>query len=628
LGYLEHRFGGGLNTKASPDALPDGDLQFAWECAFDESGAVTSRSSRQVLFEDLDGEIRGEGDAVLGGTRYRFSKAGTTLYRNGTDLGEFAGTDHISTIVYNGYVYIADGTTFRRYSLASGLQSVGMEAPTTAPSQSSTATTGGFFKDGVYKWVFTTYNGVAESNFSPEYSKTFSGGTDTEMITLTVPVGATGTTERRIYRTDLNGVHFYRVGKIEDEAATTFEDLGGLPDEADENAEQGDEVTDEPRRVDTTTNGTPTTYPTPDLAQDDYSPDQRGNDIVITNLGILADWTDHDAPPETVRHLRFLTEAVYGIDGNSIRFTRTSQPEHWPIDYDIPIGKQTGETLMAIEPLGTDMIAYTDVGIWRFRRQGVDALQSTRERVDSPVGLASEWAVADVYVRGGQPAGHLFLARSGLYLFDGRSVSEIGFKVEKLFTDRSNIDSFNPDRLETAVMASSRDRVLLSYAHGNGANDRTMLIDLQDPQDIKFSIWGHDVANGYTTLHRDSDGKLIGGTDDGTLYELLVPGNESVTWLVKTKQFPFSGSTILDAPDAIVIDADLGGLSTTMIVESDLGPSPSYTLTGSGRRKHKRYLPMGFRANRVSVQLASNGEGRRKVYAIGIGTEDEAEARP
>jgi len=611
--------GGGLNQKAALDKVRDDELTVAWDCDYSEAGAVASRKDG-TLISSFSAEVRGEGDAVFGTDRVHVVKAGEYLYVNGDNVGSFTGTDHISVQTYNGYAYVADGTTFKRYSETGGLEDVGFDTPTTAIVQSSTSTTGGYFTDGTYKWVYTYYNGIAESNFSPVYSKTFSGATGTEQVTLTIPVGPASTTARRVYRTDLNGEFFFRVGEIEDNTTTSFTDLGGLPDEADAEAASGDDVTDRVRGKDDLNQPVREgRYPVTGRATE-YAPEQVGSEIVLTNLGILADWTDHDPPPSDLRHLRFLTETFYGISGNKLRFSLTAAPEHWSDYNEVPIGRQTGETLMAIEPLGDSMVCYTDAGIWLFRRIGVDATQSTLERVDSPVGLAAEWAVADVYMRGGQPAGHVFLAKNGLYLFDGRQVTEIGLKVEDIFTSTTDIDRIKQDDIGLAVAASLYDQVLISYPNGGAGNDRTLFIDFQDPEDIKFSIW----RTGFTTLHRDHDNKLVGGTSSGKLYELLTEDGD-VDWQVRSKYFPVTGNTVLESMDTVVLDGDFAGLDTEVRVEPERGRGTVFTLsTVSGRKKYRKLLPTWLRGNSIRVAVANSGEGRRALYGVGFGYQDMA----
>ena len=622
--YSEFRLTGGLSLKAARDAIGDGELRVATDCEFNEIGTVQSRSSRTVLYE-FGSEVNGEGDAILNGTRYRITKAGTSLYLDDTPiaLGSLTADGKISVVSHNNYAYVTDGTTFKRASEL-GLEDVGFDTPSTAPTPVA-AGSGGSFAAGDYKYVYTFYNGVAESNFSPEGSVTCVAS---DSVTLTVPVGPASTTARRIYRTDTNGEWFFRVGEIEDNTTTTFADPGGLPTEADATAASGDDVSnvkrENPNLEEPT--GKPVPYTLSGRALTDYAASQVGQEVTMTNLGILADWNDHDPPPTDLRNIRYMTERMYGISDNSLRFTLISAPEHWSLYNEVLIGRQQGETLQAIEPLGNDMICYTDAGIWRFAIGGVDALQSQLERVQSPVGVVSQWAVADLMVGGGRPAGHVFLAYDGVYVFDGRQAVRISDKVEELFrTSSSHQHKFALSMMDSAVATSKADKVLISYAHGSDGNDRTLLIDFEDPSSPKFAVW----QVGYTTLHRDMDGKVFGGTADGELCELFTDGSETLIWQVQTKRFPMNGTTALDKMERIILDADLAGLDTgvTVSVNKAGGNSEivSFTLTGyDGRTKIRKLLPYYMRGDAVSVTLTSTGAGQRSLYSVAFGYDQES----
>ena len=149
--YVEQKLGGGLNLKASATDIRDDQLQQASGCRYDTEGAVSSENGRDAL-HSATGTVRGLADATLGGTKYLINKRGTTLYKNGTSIGAFgAGTGNISTVVYNDYAYIADGTTFQRYNTS--LEDVGLAAPGAAAS-APTATSGNLAV-GFYHYIYT-----------------------------------------------------------------------------------------------------------------------------------------------------------------------------------------------------------------------------------------------------------------------------------------------------------------------------------------------------------------------------------------------------------------------------------------------------------------------------------------
>ena len=621
--YVEYILTGGLEIKASPDRIQDGHLSRARGCVYDALGEVCSDPGR-VKVADVGSEpVRGEGDATLNAVKYLFTKTEGNYLRGPTVIGAAgAGDGHLSVVPYNDYVYLADGEVFRRYSIAKGIEEVGLDPPDiTGIDVTINASSSFFLFDGDYKWVITYYNGVAESNFSEPFTKTATGGDS-----ATVPSPATwpaSATEVRVYRTIKDQEAFFRVGTIE-AAGGTFTDEGGLPYKADPDATEDDEVTDEPRRQDPLRppglGQKQGRYKKQDKLKSDYSDAQvTTGEVVQTNLGVLADWNDHDRPPDDIRHLIFITDRIYGISGvNTLRATRVVAPEHWSEYNSIPIGRQTGEGLRAIRPLGPDVICYTNSGIWRFRPQGEDLLQSQLIQLEAQVGLAAEWAVTDL-----EDGSHVFLGESAVYLFDGRAAREISFAVEKLFTDENHVDYIG--NKANAVAASLRDKVWISYSTGGNINNRTLYVDLQDPQSPKFSV----LMYGFATLRRNLDNRVIGGDYHGNVYELgtgeLGTDEQGVatTFDITTKAFPFGGPTVTESYDRVVFDVNPGGDPMVVSLRSDSGQGYSYTLDWNGRRREKRWIPADLIGRRLTATFFSNSRGPKSVYGIGFGVESE-----
>jgi len=350
--------------------------------------------------------------------------------------------------------------------------------------------------------------------------------------------------------------------------------------------------------------------------------------VIQTNLGVLADWNDHDPPPDNLKHLVFITDRIYGIaPNNKLRVTRVAAPEHWSEYNEVTIGRQTGETLQSLMPFGPDCICYTNSGIWRFRPQGEDLTQSQLIQLEAQVGLVSEWAVTDL-----EDGSHVFLGENAVYWFDGRAAKEISFAVEKLFTDPTNTEYIaNKD---TAVAASLRDKVWISYSNRvNGGNNRTLYIDLQDPANPKFSV----LMYGFSTLRRNMDNTVIGGDITGKLYTLgtgarSTPADLSVeaTFDITTKSFPFQGPTLKESYDRIVFDVDTGGEPMTAIVRTGTKVGQgvigaTFVLNTDGRERVKRWLPAEMTGRWVNVTFNSLYAEPRAVYGVGFGFESEDE---
>lgn len=625
--FVEFRLTGGLETKGAPDVIGDGQLQRARGCVYDTMGCVRSDPGRKRIRTLPTAPVMGEGDAVTGGVRQKFSKGGTTVYREGSAIGTWGAADRqISVVGYNGYAYITDGEVFKRYSASGGVEDVGLAAPDVTGLSITVNASGSFaLSAGTYKWALTYYNGVAESNFSDPLS-----ANTTAQDSATVPTPASwpdSATEVRVYRTIVGGDAFFRVGKVTTEGGS-FTDTGGLVYYADPDATESDAIADEPRREDALR---------PPESRKQYKKDGtlkeeyedalwQAGDVVQTNLGVLADWNDHDVPPDDLERIVLIGDRIYGISGNTLRFTNVTAPEHWSEYNSVPIGRQTGETLMAIMPFGSDAICYTDSGIWRFSAQGFDATQSQLVQTESQVGLAAKWAIADL-----EDGSHIFLGEKAIYLFDGRAAREISFAVEALFTT-DHQDAIREKRF--AVAASLRDKVWLSYGTDAGkGNNRTLFIDLQDPQQPKFSV----LLYGFTTLRRNLSNELIGGDSTGKLYRLgtgeyagaAEPSDSANTFDITTKSFPFSGSTVAESYDRLIVDVDTGGLPMNVSLRTNRKNGPlavgaSFTITTTGRQKVRRWIPAEVVGETAHVTFFSNVAKPRAVYAVGFGYEEEA----
>jgi hypothetical protein len=610
MAYVELPLGGGLNLKSRATDIGADQLQQATGCRYDVRGAVSSDTGRASQF-GLGAEIRGMADATLGGVKRILAKAGMSIFSDNTSVATLGtGEGHASFAVWNDYAYVADGTTTKRLSVSGTTweaEPMGLSAPDSAPTVTASGT--GLTTAGVYKYVYTFYNGVAESNFSPEGEDT---ATALQEIDLTdVDVGPEGTTERRIYRTKVNGVAYFYVGTIEDNTTTTFNDPGALPAEASATAAADDDVSLE-TRPEATIPIDSALFPATTILDEKFGP-ARANEARLSNLGILADWTDHDPPPTGLKHLVIINAQILGIADNRVYFSKSGQPEHWPIYNQLPAGRQTGDTIKSILPLGDSLIVYTDARVYRIDLVGLDFEDSRTIETDSPVGLAGEWAVAEVVLSSGQPA-HVFLASNGLYLFDGQSAVEVSRDIEELFTNPSHADAFNLNRLGDAVMTSHRDRLWLSYAAGGSqTNNRTLRVDFQDQQTPRASI----LPYGYTTLARDRVlNAPIGGDGGGTTYK--IENGSGGLWEPTTRDYDFGESTRLKKFEEVVIDADLGGHSTTMTVTTDLGREAVYILNGTGRQRYSRHLPKTFKGRFASIGLSSTGSSQRHWYNAGM----------
>jgi hypothetical protein len=474
-----------------------------------------------------------------------------------------------------------------------------------------TSPTTGALEEGRYFYAYTFYNGVAESNFSAQVPAEVVTRNSTAALTNILP-GPVGTTERRIYRTDVNGRQLYYVGKIGDNTTTTYTDYNRLPPGADPYALVGDEVIDAEfeESVLSRLSGRQQAEKRAIL---DAEAAERQRQRTATNLGLLADWTDHDPPPLGLEEVGILNETVFGIADGEVRFSKTAEPEHWPLGNRLKPGRNVSETALTWRAFDRDCIIYTDSALYRFSQIGLDFSDARFEEIESPVGLAGKRAIAQL---DGQ-AGHLFLAKSGLYLFNGAVVQEVGFALEDLFTLDSHNDYINPAYMSTAILTTSRDRMYLSYG-SSAANDRLLIGDFQDPQAPKFTVYQWSL----TAMFRERvDNTLVAGDGSGYVYQLDTGWSNngaSIGWSFATKHFALNDGQSF-ALDEVFLDADLAGQPTIVIVvcqQRGGTRAATFTLTNTGRQPIRMKVPTWMKGERVHVQLSSTGAVERNAYGV------------
>lgn len=629
MAFLEFKIAGGLNRKSAASDIQDSQVQQAEGCRYDISGAVSSERGRKIVNTLTQGKIQGYVETYRGGTKRRVVKAGTDVMEEEsgyTSIGTFPGDNYMTGVSFNDRVYMADGTTLATWDGTTFLTTIGLEPPATAPGLSA-AGSGGNFGAGTFKYVYTYYNGVAESNFSPVASVTTVAN---DKVTVTITAGAAGTTKRRIYRTDLGGSSFFFLAEVGDNTTLTYDDVGGLPPDADAEATEGDDLTTLQREPVGASEAAPvgfkvprstqTLYPGIGLSSTAPAKSTSGPQVVMSNLGVLANWVDHDPPPAGLEGLIYHQGQLFGISGNDVVFSRVEEPEHWPILNSFRPGRQNAETPMALFSMGGNVVIYTDTNIYMLVPIGTSFEDSRLVDIHSPVGLAAKRGVAQVLMGSAQEMVHVFVAKSGIFVFDGVKVREMSFDIESIFDAAQRIsdpDSVSPTLLSNAVANSHRDKVWISYSH-LASNDRTLFIDFQDPRAVKFAIQQY----GFTMLATEHKDQLaIGGDDSGNIFQLDT-GNKNgladLPWTVRSKQYPITTENSLVALESVMIDADLGNIPTTVTVTTDSGKSASFSVTADGRQRIVRDLPHYMKGSRVDVKLTSTGSAQRHWYGVGF----------
>lgn len=481
----------------------------------------------------------------------------------------------------------------------------------------TTSSNAGELVSGTYYYAYTFYNGVCESNFSAQVP--IDVLTSDAVILTNVLTGPVGTTERRIYRTDVNGRQLYYIGKIENNTAYTFTDTAKKAAGADYNAIPGDTVVDaenpaaesdkQSKKKQAGKRGVMEAQAKAKAA------DEKKREKLATNLGLLSDWTDHDPPPTDLKHVGLLGETAFGITGSELAFSQSGNVEHWPLSNRVKPGRNTSETLQSWVPFDRDCILYTSNGLYRLSQVGLSFDDSRFEEIESPVGLAGEWAVAAL---DGQQ-GHIFLAKSGLYMFDGARVNEISFPIEPMFTDPANADYINPLYMSSAVMVTSRDRMMLFYATTSGGNNRMLWGDFQDPSNPSFTVydWSHTSA-----WREKANNYIVAGDSAGKVYVLdtgWADANGTIDWEVTTKEFQLNeGKPFM--LDEVVLDADFAAATTTLTVTTrarGTSKSCTFTNTTTGRQRVKLKVPTYMKGEVCKLAISSDSDAKRTLYSVG-----------
>lgn len=632
--------GGGLNKKAAASDIADGQLQEALGCRYDITGAVSSENGRELLDTFADGEIRGSFDSYRDGTKRRILKAGTAVHQDDTEIGTFAGTGQLSGITFDGLDYLCDGANTASYDGTTLRSGIGIAGPTTAPTLTSVGA-GAILTDGTYtvaySWVIKRSDDstACESNLSPidrdAANKGFISTTSATSITVggfaAAPAGAT---HIRIYRSIVDKKPLFFDGEITVATSTysiTTKVATSKGDSATvESALEAEDVIDDVRPVLTfsdyrrgkhiaSTSVTALNTEVDKKSRQGPNQSAGGPQYVQTNLGMLADWVDHNPAPTDLRHLVHHGRQLFGISGKDVVFCRVGEPEHWPIFNAFQPGRNTGEVTQALLPLNGEIIVYTDTSIYRAMSLDLSFEDARLVDVDSPVGLAAEWGVTSITIGGRQA--HIFIATSGLYLFDGQSAHEIGFNIEHLF-DGSSDDSISLGNVGLCRAVSKRDKVWISYPTGS-ANDRTLFLDFQNPEEPKFAI----LPYGYTTIDIEKkDGLIFGGDAAGNTYEVDTGssnGDEEIDWGPRSKEYVLGLPNTLITLESVVLDADFGGLATDITVSMDSGRSYTTSVSaGPGRDRPVVEVPTYMKGNRVDVKLESTGIVNRHWYGVGF----------
>jgi len=410
-----------------------------------------------------------------------------------------------------------------------------------------------------YQYRMAWYDG-STYDYSEARSNPILTGATVRDITLTdIPIGPTGTTARYVYRTLGNSSQanceaddtFYLVGTLSDNTTTTLNDTV-----TDDTADDGAAPT-----LATVENGTEVTPPLGTL----YTVSAERL-FISGNLTYLSDlyWSD-DGNPDHFLPTDF--EQIRVDDGDKITFVK-------PFRGILTIGKTN-----SIQNFYTDGKAVSD---WYYS----DPF--------SFVGCIAKYSAAVT------PIGTIYLARNGLYRFDGQTCHLVSDAVTPEIEDISQIDL---DNVSGFYFKSEYQMAYTSESSGSTTNNRVLIFDIVrnsyvvDTKEIScFTAFnagtdsgvlysGSSTTDGYVVAHEGSIPSLIirykSEFNDGTFDDSRVYNTESKPivdigwdctidgWLTELQTKDASITTINSIetylPNAIIDRPDTGGTWTSPV---------------------------------------------------------------
>lgn len=129
---------------------------------------------------------------------------------------------------HTSYILLSNGESRNlRYSIAGGVRSLSLDAPSSGFTLTVSATGGSFGGAGVVKYLFAYYDSVTGQESYPlnaEKTATLAAGTDKVTISNLPLTDQPGVTSIRIYRTEVGGSTYYRLKTIPYGVGTTYVD--------------------------------------------------------------------------------------------------------------------------------------------------------------------------------------------------------------------------------------------------------------------------------------------------------------------------------------------------------------------------------------------------------------------
>jgi hypothetical protein len=480
MSILINNFTKGWVNKPRHSMLTDGALYVCKDLELDTTGEVRCRDLHQEnkYFDTFSPfSSTAPTDAIRnvyavnveGVNKYLlYYQVGESLYRynsvtNATvDIGTFTEDRRISYAAIKPklstytYVYITNGVTLLADN-GTTTKTWGIDAPTGACITADAGLTGRL-DAGVYSYRYTFYDQATGSESDPSpVSNAYTSTADGSALLTNIGTSADSrVTHRRVYRTIADGGSYFLAAIIPDNTTRTHTDL--LAD----------------------------TGLTTKLVTDQGLP--PSGDVVTQWNNYLFMSGDTD----------FL---------NRVYFSMLSLPDNWPSTYYIDVGT-TGDVVQSIIKVEEKLFFVTTTTVIGLIGGTVDTFKGVETK--ATVGTYARWSCAtngDVL---------FFLARDGIYMFDGSAVVNIASDIDKLFRNTPTelyevIDTDLAEAEARGVCYQGRYYLRVPLRDGDGATSYKVLV--YEITDKRWTQRGYDPGDMWPDVKR---GILYGGLVDSS----------------------------------------------------------------------------------------------------------------
>ncbi|MFA5132935.1 MAG: hypothetical protein WC444_06440 [Candidatus Paceibacterota bacterium] len=416
------------------------------------------------------------------------------------------------------YVYMTDGVTMIADN-GTSTKTWGIDAPESAPLVSIDSATGQL-SAGAYSYVYTFYDGAtgAESEPSPACASITVTDDQSVMVANLTVSNDSRITARRLYRTIADGGTRYLIAIIPDNVVTYYVD----------------------------------TIPDSNLTQ-----------VAVTDAGI---------PPTcdvvmALKNVLFLTgDTNYR---NRVYNCIADQPDSWPSTYYVEAG-QAGTVVQNLAIAEGKLYIVTQHSVVGLSGYTEYPDTFTTDETKATVGTYARWSVASV---GG---GIYYLARDGVYMFDGVKSTCVSTPIEKAFWQSptslySVVDRDQAPSKCRATCYNGRYYLIAPMKDTTGTSANNLLEFNPVEKQWRLittrldDIFGDD-ANGV--LYGSTDYQFSTSSGNSTVYQLLSGDvgttDESISVEVVTKNYDFTS-----APEDLVKSPEVAyGVKAKRVTET------------------------------------------------------------